>query len=188
MLKKRLAPLRHNRSLVEVHARWVRDPLLTAGEANFDRKREARFEQFLRTQRCRRRWISFHDIADWCSKDGQSPVPDAEKRTVVLEALRDDFWTGDFEENGRSLVLFLGPYSKPKRVTGAWLQEVIECNYDGDHGRTAYLPFFGYRAVCSNTGFQDIPWKRQVGSGKIRLLSKLRPAFSRRQAWCLANV
>jgi hypothetical protein len=103
--------------------------------------RADRFERFKKTQRSRREWINFAEIAEWCSKEDQSIIPNAEKRTAAFHTLASDLLAGEFEENGRSRVLYLHPASAIARMTREWLKDAIDHNYDGDHGRSAYLPF-----------------------------------------------
>jgi hypothetical protein len=49
--------------------------------------------------------------------------------------------TGEFEENGRSLVLYLHPATAKSRMTRDSLQDAIAHNYDGHQGRSQYLPY-----------------------------------------------
>jgi hypothetical protein len=46
----------------------------------------------------------------------------------------------EFEENGRSRVLYLHPLVTKARMTRECLKDAIEHNYDGDRGRSQYLP------------------------------------------------
>ncbi len=112
-----------------------------------DRKRERRRAQqwragwiarFTERQRVIRKWINFAEIAEWCSKDDQSIVPKKEKRKAVFDALTD-LLAGEFEENGRSLVLYLNPEITKFRMNRESIQEVITYDYDGDEGRSQYL-------------------------------------------------
>jgi hypothetical protein len=100
----------------------------------------ARIERFKEKERRTRKWINFAEIAEWCSKEDQSIVPSREKRAAAFDTLTTDLLAGEFDENGRSLVLYVYPGSAMSRMTRSSLQEVIENNYDGDHGRSAYLP------------------------------------------------
>ena len=53
--------------------------------------------------------------------------------------MASDLLAGEFEENGRSRVLYLHPGTAKARMTRERLRDAIDHNYDGDHGRSAYL-------------------------------------------------
>jgi hypothetical protein len=103
--------------------------------------RAARIKRFTERQREAREWINFAEIAEWCSKEDQSIVPNAEKRTAAFDTLASDLLAGEFEENGRSRVLYLHPAVIKARMTREWLKDVIGHNLDGHHGRSAYLAY-----------------------------------------------
>jgi hypothetical protein len=96
-------------------------------------------ERFKERQRRVREWISFAEIAEWRSKEDSSIVPNEEKSAAAYEMLASDLLAGEFEEKGRSLVLYLHRAVTKYRMTTAWLQDAIAHNYDGDHGRSGYL-------------------------------------------------
>ena len=114
------------------------------GERERDRRarqwRTARIERFAERQRQTREWINFAEIAEWCSKEDQSIVPNKEKSTAAFDTLASDLLAGEFEENGRSRVLYLHPATAKARMARDWLQDAIAHNYDGEHGRSEYLP------------------------------------------------
>jgi hypothetical protein len=87
--------------------------------------RIARIRRFIKVQLHTREWINVAEIADSCSKEDQSIVPDEKKRTAAYETLACDLLVGDFEENGKSSVLFLCPWSVRARMTPKWLQTLI---------------------------------------------------------------
>jgi hypothetical protein len=99
-----------------------------------------RIETFTKLQRHARKWICFEEIADWCSKEDGSIVPSAEKRTTAFEVLKADLLEGEFDEGGRTRVLYLYPDTQITRMTSERLREIIEWNYDGRFGRKDYLP------------------------------------------------
>ena len=101
--------------------------------------RTARIIRFTENQRRTREWINFAEIAEWCSKEDQSIVPNKEKGAAAYDTLARDLLAGEFEENGRSRVLYLHPATPKARMTREWLRDAIEHNYDGAHGRSAYL-------------------------------------------------
>jgi hypothetical protein len=101
--------------------------------------RTARIKRFAEKQRQTREWINFDEIADWCSKEDQSIVPNKEKRAAAFDTLASDLLAREFEENGRSRVLYLHPATTMARMTREGLKDAIDYNYDGDHGRSAYL-------------------------------------------------
>src|SRR5262249_1975223 len=79
-------------------------------------------------------WINFAAIADWCAKEDGSILPNEKKREVAFDTLESDLLAGEFEENGRSRVLFLHPNSVRARMTRDWLKEVMDHNYDQEEG------------------------------------------------------
>jgi hypothetical protein len=101
--------------------------------------RADRIHRFTQAQRCAREWINFAEVAEWCSKEDQSIVPSKAKCAAAYDTLAIDLLAGEFEENGRSRVLYLHPAVTKSRMTREWLQDAIEHNYDHDHGRSAYL-------------------------------------------------
>lgn len=64
---------------------------------------------FAEEQRGRRDWINFRELADWCARRGNPFVPDEAARNGAYDLLRDDLLIGEFEEGGKSQVLFLDP-------------------------------------------------------------------------------
>ena len=117
--------------------------LYGSGDRERDRRtrqwRTARIIRFTENQRRTREWINFAEIAEWCSKEDQSIVPNKEKGAAAYDTLARDLLAGEFEENGRSRVLYLHPATPKARMTREWLRDAIEHNYDGAHGRSAYL-------------------------------------------------
>lgn len=107
-------------------------------------------QRFTEKQRHTRNWINFGEIADAYSRE-LSIRPDETARAAAFDALASDLLAGEFEENGRSLVLFLHPTREKhrlpqlpshlvQRMTRPWLRDAIEHNYDGNRGRSQYLP------------------------------------------------
>jgi hypothetical protein len=96
-------------------------------------------DRFTEAQEVTREWINFKDIADWCAKERHSILPDEKRRNAAFDTLAHDLLAGEFEENGRSRVLYLHPAAAKVRMTREWLKDAIEHNYDGDQGRTGYL-------------------------------------------------
>lgn len=117
--------------------------LYGGGERERDRRtrqwRAARIKRFTERQRHKREWINFAEIADWCSKEDQSIVPNKEKSAAAFDTLANDLLAGEFTEHGRSRVLYLHPATARARMTREWLHDAMAGNYDGDHGRSAYL-------------------------------------------------
>jgi hypothetical protein len=98
--------------------------------------RTAQIERFTRRQRNSREWINFAEIAEWCSEEDQSIAQNENKRTEAFNRLASDLLTGEFEENGRSLVLFLHPATKKMRMAHEELKDAIKHNWDGHDGRS----------------------------------------------------
>jgi hypothetical protein len=111
-----------------------------ASVRELEKRRQVQIDRFADCQRRKRNWISFDDVANWCSREGESIKQDEAKRVLALDALAKDFLAGEFDSKGRSQVLFLHPYTSKRRLTRGELQEIIEYDYDSDHGRSEYLP------------------------------------------------
>jgi hypothetical protein len=103
--------------------------------------RSARMERFAQTQLRKREWLNFEEIAELCSELNGSGVPNEAARENACRNLERDLRSGDFEENGRSRVLYLHPSTVRTRMTREWLQDAIQYNYDGQQGRSQYLPW-----------------------------------------------
>jgi len=103
--------------------------------------RNARIQRFRDCQRYDRHWINFEEIADWCARENGSIWPDTHKQTVTYDTLERDLLSGEFNEGGRSQVLYLHPSTKRARMTREWLADAIHHNYDGSRGRSEFLPY-----------------------------------------------
>jgi hypothetical protein len=95
-----------------------------------------RIRRFWEDQQRKREWINFAEIAEWFSELGGSGPNEAE-REKAYKMLEDDLLAGVFEEAGRSQVLFRCPgvSSTHARMTRQRLQDAIDKNLDGEHGR-----------------------------------------------------
>jgi hypothetical protein len=103
-------------------------------------RRTNRIEQFKTAQRETREWINFAEIAEWCSKEG-SILPSQEKTIAAYDTLSRDLLAGEFEEDGRSRILFFHPWLPKGRMSRERLRDIVEHNYDAQKGRTSFLPF-----------------------------------------------
>ena len=103
-------------------------------DCDAQQRRTGQIERFIKQQRNSRKWINFAEIAEWCSEEDQSIVQNEHKRTEAFNRLASDLL--DFEENGRSLVLFLHPKTKKMRMTHEELKDAIEHNWDRARGRS----------------------------------------------------
>ena len=83
-------------------------------------RRTARIERFTEIQQGKREWINFAEIAEWCSEES-SVVPNEVAREAAYQKLQRDLLEEDFEENGRSRVLYLHPNTSKARMTRDWL-------------------------------------------------------------------
>jgi hypothetical protein len=99
-------------------------------------RREAQIERFTKRQRNAGRWLSFISIAEFYSREDRSILPNEDKRAATFDLLARGVLDGMFEENDRSLVLFLHPTISPSRMTREWLKDAICNNWDGDHGKS----------------------------------------------------
>jgi hypothetical protein len=92
---------------------------------------------FEEAQQRKREWINFAEIAKWRSELDGSAEPNEIARESAYKMLESDLLEGVFEERGRSQVLFLcsGVSWTHRKMTRQWLQDAIDHNLDGDHGR-----------------------------------------------------
>jgi hypothetical protein len=92
---------------------------------------------FEEAQQRKREWINFAEIAKWRSELDGSAEPNEIARESAYKMLESDLLEGVFEERGRSQVLFLcsGVSWTHRKMTRQWLQDAINHNLDGDHGR-----------------------------------------------------
>jgi hypothetical protein len=98
-------------------------------------------ERFARTQLRKREWLNFEEIVVLCSELNGSGVPNEAARENACRNLELALLNGDFEENGRSRVLYLHPSTIRTRMTREWYRDAIEYNYDGRQGRSQFLPW-----------------------------------------------
>jgi hypothetical protein len=82
----------------------IRPPIM----ALYD-KRRRRISRFRDYQRRVRRWISFEEIVDHLSRSVWGEAPDESRRTEATKHLRDAVLAGEFERDGKPLVLCLDP-------------------------------------------------------------------------------
>jgi hypothetical protein len=82
------------------------------GKRQFEKWRTDRIERFKAKQRRERQWISFAEIAEWCSKEDGSILPNKEKSAAAYDTLANDLLAGEFDEKDRSHILFLYPAVK----------------------------------------------------------------------------
>jgi len=104
--------------------------------AQWDEDRIRRFEE---KQRRKREWISFVEIAECYSelRVPTTPKKAAAAREQAYGMFERDLLAGLSEEGGRSQVLFLCPGVSLShwKMTRRWYQDVIDNNWDGEHGR-----------------------------------------------------
>jgi hypothetical protein len=96
-------------------------------------------ERFAQAQLSKRDWINFEETAELCSELDGSGVPNEAARENAYRNLERDLLSGDFEDNGRSRVLYLHPFTVKTRMTREWYQNAYY--YDGDRGRSQFLPW-----------------------------------------------
>jgi hypothetical protein len=154
--------------------------------------RAARIKRFEKRQQEAREWINFADIADWCSKEDQSILPNERKREATFDTLASDLLAGEFEENGRSRVLFLHPTTAKARMTPEWFKNIRDHNYDGDHGRLylahCWIPrrlferwLARHRLPESPPRFNPVNKSTQPARSPQRPREKRRPSLQRAQ-------
>jgi hypothetical protein len=101
------------------------------------RWRTARIERFTKIQRDKREWINFWEISVWCSEES-GVVPNEVAGEAAYQKLQDDLLEGDFEDNGRSRVLYLHPYTSKAKMTRDWLTGLMKV-YDQTTINSQYL-------------------------------------------------
>ena len=89
-------------------------------------RREDRIRRFTESQRHRRDWINFAEIAEWCSELSGSVVSDEDARASAYDKLHADLMAGDFEERGKTRVLFLHPWTPMAKMTRDRARDFIE--------------------------------------------------------------
>ena len=99
---------------------------------------EDRIRRFEEVQRRKRNWIKFTEIAEeYSERDGPvAPEKAAAEHERACAMLEHDLLARNFEENGRSQVLFLFPGFTDRRMTPQRLQDAIDYNYDNRCGRS----------------------------------------------------
>ena len=99
--------------------------------------RARRIERFTQRQRKLFEWVCFADISDWCARVTGDIRPDEERRVLTYSELRKSLTVGEFEQGGRSRVLFLSParsIAKMTRerlaiITGSFDEYVLNSEY-----------------------------------------------------------
>jgi uncharacterized protein VirK/YbjX len=84
--------------------------------------REVRFTW---RQQSKREWIPFREIAEWFAELGSSGANEG-ARANAYNMLQRDFLNGDFEEAGRSRVLYLHFRTPMAKMTRNRLQTAID--------------------------------------------------------------
>src|SRR5262245_22657987 len=113
--------------------------------------RAARMERFAQAQLRKREWINFEEVAVLCSElDGSGAPNKAAFENACRNLEHDLLLSSDFEENGRSRVLYLHPWSVKTRMTREY-QDAIQYDYDGHKGRSQYRRGAGSHDACMNT-------------------------------------
>jgi hypothetical protein len=120
--------------------------------------RLARMERFAQIQLRKREWLNFEEIAEMCSELDRSGVPNEAAREYALRNLERALDNGDFEENGRSRVLYLHPSTLRTRMTCEWYQDAKQYDYDGHRGRSQYLPW----CWCSRGAYERFASKHNL--------------------------
>jgi hypothetical protein len=100
--------------------------------------RTNRIARFTEDQRRKREWINFAEIAEWCGELCGAVIPNEPARTSAREKLQRDLLEGDFEENGRSRVLYLHPRTVKAKMTRQRMQHVLEV-HEPENVRSTYV-------------------------------------------------
>ena len=89
------------------------------------RRRTAWIERFTKIQRDKREWINFAEIAEWCSEES-GIMPNEVAREAAYKKILVDVFEEFFEENGRSQLMLLHPYTAKTRMTREWLTHLAQ--------------------------------------------------------------
>jgi hypothetical protein len=147
--------------------------------------RAARIKLYEKRQQEARVWINFADIADWCSKEDQSILPNEKKREATFDTLASDLLAGEFEESGRSRVLFLHPTTAKARMTPERFKDVKDHNYDSDHGRSylahCWIPRRLFEHWLARHRLPASPPRFERENKRKRPREKRRPSLERAQ-------
>jgi hypothetical protein len=113
--------------------------------------RTAFIERFTKTQRDKRKWINFAEMAEHCSEEN-GVVPNEVAREAAYKKLLADFIEDYFEENGRSQIMYLHPNTAKARMTRKWMTHVREL-YDHQTIISQYLAHCWMPRVFSERWF-----------------------------------
>jgi hypothetical protein len=100
--------------------------------------RARRIERFRQRQRKLSEWVCFADISDWCARTTGDIKPDEERRILTYQELRKSLTIGEFEQAGRSRVLFLSPATSIAKMTRERF-DLIATVFDGETLNSEYL-------------------------------------------------
>jgi hypothetical protein len=100
--------------------------------------RSDRIKRFTEKQHKLREWINFAEIADLCSELDGLVVPNEAARASAYEKLQRALLEGDFEEGGRSRVLYLHASTKMAKMTRKGMRFAID-RYPPEIIRSEYL-------------------------------------------------
>ncbi len=100
--------------------------------------RKRRIERFQENQRICREWVCLADVADWCARASGDIKPDEERRVIAFTELGRSLNAGEFEQNGRSRVLFLNPSTCLAKMTREQMSRITAAN-PSDIVRSCYL-------------------------------------------------
>ena len=120
------------------HANSDVEDIQRAARRKVEEIRARRIEQFKQKQRKLFDWVCFADIADWCARITGDIKPDEERRTLTYSELRKSLTVGDFEQAGRSRVMFLNPATTMAKMTRDRF-DLITRAFDGQILNTEYL-------------------------------------------------
>lgn len=93
---------------------------------------------FVWLQERRREWITFREIAEWLSEIIGRGLPNERARANAYDMLQRDLLAGEFEEAGRSCVLYLHFYTPWAKMTQQRLQVALD-TFPIETVRSAYL-------------------------------------------------
>jgi hypothetical protein len=91
-----------------------------------ERRRFEHAVSFERRHRRGREWIRFLEIVEWYVELNRGIMTEEVARTRAYDMLKRDLLKGEFEEAGRSRVLYLHRATPKARMTREWLQTAIE--------------------------------------------------------------
>ena len=147
----------HKPSLGRARRRWL------------EAVRTERIRRFKEQQRQHRTWVCFEDIGDWCGRRDNDIVTDPVRIAATYDQLAQSLLAGEFDNLGRTRVLFLSKDSSKARLSREDLitsrrlypTEVVHSSYLTH----CWIPIDAARNWLMSKRQQLPPWMRPIDEG-----------------------